>query len=658
MSIKTRFFLAVIGLCLVSSNFLFAAENKAEESLSKGKKFYADGRYEEAMDSFIDVFVSGNPDQISEANEYVNLIHFDRGGVVPPKQVPYNKEIEDRQNIGVQGKNLFDKEEPKQANPVTQEKQPALKEIYLKEKEEADIPEPPSSVPEANPFEKPEIVAEAPVEEEVKEDVKAEGEKDVKPQKQPEATKVDAKDATTPVAAETAAATGVAVAPVVAAKTGKADDKDDKNKNADKTDKQDNKEPQKDTKTATQETEAAPVAAVPQETIVAEDDTFPKGSKSKVRALQRQKEEEKRLEMRDDVIAKLRKKKDVQVYMRAGKVDAVDIPSDILFRDRAINQNASEILDGLYALMILENAPAYYILPEGSYTDDVTIQGVRQAVTLNSYLVNRGISPSKMNLNMGLSTQEPPEKFRDLAGVSVVFDYDGKSRLYSKLEEKNLPPILSLAVYPFKEIIPAWGEVFVIDFSVIEASAPVKEWSLQIVSHDIDKHFYVVKQFSGKGPLTHQVFWNGKKRYFGQELPAGDYTVVLRAVDSEKRERILKRKVTIKEAPQKLETEYIKTEAEVAKAEKQEKAKEQAATKNGELNYNQKRLWNKPAKKKMGGAVATPAETTPAVTTQENTAPAQDAEQKAENNAAESAPQENKEVAAAPSEDINEYDFE
>ena len=74
MKLKLRNFILALGLCFVVPSVLVAFENNAEDSLSKGKRLYADGRYEEAMDSFIDVFVSGSTDQIAEANEYVNLI--------------------------------------------------------------------------------------------------------------------------------------------------------------------------------------------------------------------------------------------------------------------------------------------------------------------------------------------------------------------------------------------------------------------------------------------------------------------------------------------------------------------------------------------------------------------------------------------------------
>lgn len=535
MRLRTQVIAIMVGLSLLSCGQLLALDNRADEALSKGKKLYADGRYEEAMDRFIDVFVTGNPDQIAQANEYVNLIHFDRGGVVPPKQVPYDKELEDRQNVGVQGKNLFDKDSKKKDKGDTEVPLSSLKEVPVQEEKEV--------------LTKPEVskTEEVPS---VQETVAAANEQEIKEQKESE-EKEDAKI-------------------------------EEESKDTDKD--ADSKE---STALVVNEEEKEPE----QTEEIIEEDSFPKGSAKKVRALQKQTEEMKRIEMRDEILTRFKENKDIQVYFRSGHIDAIDITASALFKGAAINKKAHDALDDIYSLMILENAPAYFILPEGSYTDEVTLQGVRQAVTLNSYLINRGISPARMNLNMGLTTQEPPEKFSDLAGISIVFDYTGKARLKSKLQENNLPPVLSLAVYPFKEITPALGETFVIDFSVTEASAPVQKWTLQIVSHSTDGHYYVVKQLSGEEALIHQVFWNGRKQFFGQFLPVGKYTVVLKATDEEGRERILKRQLVLKEDPRKIENAFIKTEADVEKAELNNTAKQ------GNLDYTQKRLWTKPGKK-------------------------------------------------------------
>ena len=544
MKLKQKIFVVLFGLCFVLTPFLFALENNAEESLARGKRFYADGRYEEAMDNFVNVFVSGNSDQIAEANEYVNLIHFERGGVVPPKQVPYDAELEKRQNIGVQGKEMTAKTPKKPAMQQADDKAEYLTEIYTQE-EFDDIPEPLESVPEADPFESQKV-------------------KETASEKETQAKEEDVKLA--------------------------------------------EGQQSEDDEFVILE---GPIEVQKEKDVISNETSFPKGSKSKILSLQKKKEAKQKKELIDYLVARLNANEDAQVYMRGGRVDAIDLNSSAVFQGREVSKNASGILDDVYALMVLENSPAYVILPEGSYTDDVTLFGVRQAVALNSYLINRGMSPSKMNLNMGLTTQEPPEKFSNLAGTSIVFDYDGKSRLKSKLQEKNLPPVLSLAVYPFKEIVPAADEVFVIDFSVMEASSPIKEWVLQVVSHAADDHYYVVKQLSGDGALNHQTFWNGRKRYFGNILPLGKYTVVLRAKDVAGREKILKRQLILKEPSKKKETAVIRTESEIRKIEevkKEEEAKalakkealEKQKKKESNLNYSQKRLWTMPAKKKVG----------------------------------------------------------
>lgn len=550
MKLKLKIFILTLGLCLVIPSFLAAFENNAEDSLSKGKRLYADGRYEEAMDAFIDVFVSGNTDQIAEANEYVNLIHFDRGGVVAPKQVPYDADLERRQNIGVIGDDMFGK--PKK-NAKDTKSVKDYTEIWVKNEIE-DIAEPPESIPEADPF---------------------------------GYSKSGKANTTVTTVTQTREEISEEKYPHEQGLIGNLEEETELSL--------------KDTAEYKSE-----------ESIVSGETSFPKGSKSKVRSLQKKKEKQQRQDLIEYIIERLNANEDVQVYMRAGRVDAIDMNSAAIFQGNKIDKGASSILDDVLALMVLENSPAYVILPEGSYTDDVTLHGVRQAVALNSYFINRGISSSKMNLNMGLTTQEPPEKFSNLAGISIVFDYKGKSRLKSKLQEKNLPPVLSLVTYPFKEITPSADETFVIDFSVMEASAPVKDWTLQIVSHAADDHYYVVKQLSGEGPLNYQTFWNGHKRYFGQVLPYGKYTVVLKAKDTEGRESIVKRQVILNEPPEKKEEVVIvKTESEVLVSEQLKKAKEGAKTSKtsfsyseevevSNLDYSQKRLWNKPGRKQVG----------------------------------------------------------
>lgn len=563
MKSKLKIFTLMVGVCFTLSALLFAFENKADESLAKGKRLFADGRYEEAMDSFIDVFVTGNTDQIAEANEYVNLIHFDRGGVVAPKQVPYDAELEKRQNLGVQGSTLS-KKPKKQSKSYESVSEESLTEVLVNGGDE-------------DPF---------------------------------DSSDSDSED-------NSSASDG----------SDGFDSASGNDINQAKSGSSSQDESFQDEEGFQDEEEGFAQSGSEKDNsdeIIPEETSFPKGSKSKVRALQKEKEEKQRRELIDYIIDQLNANEDVQVYMRAGRVDAVDINSAAIFQGSKIDKTATSILDNVYALMILENSPLYVILPEGSYTDDVTLHGVRQAVALNSYLINRGMSASRLNLNMGLTNQEPPEKFSNLAGISIVFDYKGKSHLKSKLEEKNLPPVLSLATYPFKEITPTADEVFVIDFSVMEATAPVKEWVLQIVSHAADDHYYVVKQLSGNSPLNYQTFWNGHKRYFGQLLPYGKYTVVLRGTDIEGRESILKRQLILKEPPEREDLVIMKTESEVVKSETLKKIKEEQAAKKSktartwsetsDLDYSQKRLWTKPGRRQVGQVTEEIVETTETVT--------------------------------------------
>ena len=161
----------------------------------------------------------------------------------------------------------------------------------------------------------------------------------------------------------------------------------------------------------------------------------------------------------------------------------------------------------------------------------------------------------------------------------------------------------------------------------MEATSPVKDWVLQIVSHAADGHYYVVKQLSGEGPLNYQTFWNGRKRYFGHVLPYGKYTVVLKAKDVEGRERIVKRQLILNEPPEdKEEIFVIKTESEVQISEQLKKAKEGAKTsesfvsyeeeiKVSNLDYSQKRLWNKPGRKQIGEVAEKLTESVPVVST-------------------------------------------
>lgn len=475
----TKYIFVALSLCFVFT-VAHGASLTTEEKLAKGKTLYEEGKYDDAMDNFIDVFVYGNPEQISEANEYVNMIHFKRGGVEAPKQVPYDPALESTREDGHKGKVLFDSRKNRG--------------------EEEELSE--------------------------------------KPAKQPASS------------AEEDSLQAAVKEPTI----------------------------------YTPESEAEQANAEPVEKIVAETG-MPSDDDAEVKALRRDSIDAQINTMTASLLEKIHSYQGVNVYMRGGLVDAIDIESDAIFANDGITFKpaAKEILDDVYALMVLSGTPSFVLLPPGSYSDDVSIRGVRQTVALNSYLINMGVSTAKLSFNMGLTTEQPPAKFSDLEGISIVFDYTAEPNLKLKSPEKNLPPVLSLGLYPFHSITPDKDEGMVVDFSVVQSYDKVADWALQIIQHAKDGKYYVVRQVSGSGPVYRQIFWNGKKQYFGQILPIGKYTIILRAKDTDGREKVVRRKV-----------ELLETKKETPKY-----AKKAAK---GDLDYTIKRLWTKPEAIRQSGA--------------------------------------------------------
>ena len=291
--------------------------------------------------------------------------------------------------------------------------------------------------------------------------------------------------------------------------------------------------------------------------------------------------------MKAAVIERIRNTKGVRIYFRNDLPDAIDIDGDVIFQGTRFNLSAQPLLDDIYSLMALTQGASYIILPAGSYTDDVTLGGIRQAMALNSYFVHKGISSGKIGYNMGLYDQEPPAQFANLEGLSIVFDFD--SDLPSAIAQANQvskQPLLSMAVVPVSnEIDPSKGEAFAVDFSVIETVNAVSNWTFQVVQHAKDGKYYVVRQLEGFAPVYHQILWNARKGIIGPELECGKYTLVLTVTDSTGEKKTLRRRITVKCGTQK---------AAVA----DEKS---LCTK---CNYKTARLWTKPGRVMMAAKAA------------------------------------------------------
>ena len=552
---------AFMFLSLVGDNAPLFAATSPEKQLEKGKALFEQEKNDEAMEYFIDVLLSGNRKQVAEANKYVNMIHNRVGGIQNPVEVDVAfkegevkrlsdaqtaAEAQAQQDMLLQRSAAADDiteaslEARTVANAVAADSQAAAEDAKAIAQQTKD------EVNAANAQAKQDAAQAREDATAALEDAQASAQTVAE---ETQASAQTAAEETQTVAQNTAndAAQTLAAAPVAVA--------------------QDNEDEDDETAAATAQSSNSTY------TDLVSPDAL------KARELYSQ---QKLDSMKAAVIERIRNTKGVRIYFRNDLPDAIDIDGDVIFQGTRFNLSAQPLLDDIYSLMALTQGASYIILPAGSYTDDVTLGGIRQAMALNSYFVHKGISSGKIGYNMGLYDQEPPAQFANLEGLSIVFDFD--SDLPSAIAQANQiskQPLLSMAVVPVSnEIDPSKGEAFAVDFSVIETVNAVSNWTFQVVQHAKDGKYYVVRQLEGFAPVYHQILWNARKGIIGPELECGKYTLVLTVTDSTGEKKTLRRRITVKCGTQK---------AAVA----DEKS---LCTK---CNYKTARLWTKPGRVMM-----------------------------------------------------------
>ena len=492
---------SIFCLSLTGGSQLSAATPARQ--LAKGISLYNDNKNDEAMEYFIDVLVNGNKDEVAEANKYVELIHNRIGGIQTPVEVDVNfKEGEVKSlDAAADASILAAQQAAQDASAEAVAKAQAAKEsaeaAALAKKNEAVAAVEAQQQALTDRIEAQRLAAME----------QAEEDRQAALQKAADfndallgASAVDATVGADGLPA-TSAADKAALSALASEELSAAD-------------------------AARQESVLTTASEPASSTFM--DLTTPEAIQARD-LYTKQKIES----MTAAAIEKINAVKGGHLYMRDGRPDALDIDPEVLFDKNKFKTSALPLLNNVYELLALTQGSAYVILPPGSYTDDVTLSGIRQAMALNSYLINRGISQGKLHYNMGLADQEPPARFANLNGVAVVFDYDAKLPANLEKNENNVKaPLLSMAVVPLCHAIDrSLGEAFAIDFSVLETVNPVDNWMLQVVQHGRDGNFYVVRQLEGFTPVYHQILWNGRKGIIGPELPCGKYTLVLTATD-------------------------------------------------------------------------------------------------------------------------------
>lgn len=580
-------------LSLTSGSVVFAA-NPAKQ-LAKGISLYEQNKDSEAMDYFIDVMVSGNKEQVAEANKYVGLIHDRIGGIQTPVEVNVNfkeGEVKSLNDTTSEAVRAAQEEAEAAAQEAAAKAQAAKEEAAAKAAAQAD-----------------DALAEVEAQQQALNDrIMAE-----RRAAQEKAAQMR-EDAAQKAAAlnEAAAQAAVTGATVPAAQT-----------EGDVVVISEESEPET-------EPAPAPAPAVVQTPVVQEEprresvlsttsepatSTFADLTSPEAVRAREIYTEQKLDSMTSAAVEKITAAKGVHLYFRDNLPDALDIDADVLFDGGKFRPEALPLLNSIYELLALTQGASYTILPPGSYTDDVTLSGIRQAMAFNSYFINRGISQGKLHYNLGLVDQEPPARFANLNGLSIVFDF--KEKLPTRMEKNEgneKAPLLSMAIVPQCHAIDrALGEAYAIDFSVLETVNPIDNWVLQVVQHGRDGNFYVVRQLEGFTPVYHQILWNGRKGIIGPELPCGKYTLVLTATDLKGQKQTLRRRVIVKCSEQKTSACTTGTCG----------AKTAASSDNlcPKCNYKTARLWVKPGR--TMGAAAVTNETQPAAVPEQPAQPAE-----------------------------------
>lgn len=584
--IKTNKFwnyLIVAFFCfaLTSGSDVFAAS--AAKQLARGIDLYEQNKDSEAMDYFIDVMVSGDKDQVAEANRYVELIHNRMGGIQTPVEVDINfKEGEVKSLEDVTDASVRAAQEQAQAAAAQAAAQAEAAKAQAAAQAQAAKD---NALAEVN-------AQQQALTERIEANRMAAQERADQARQAALAQAADVNEAALEAATVNATAGSLGLA---------ATDQADQEAIASQTDAVLNaaevSEPAVVQQPAAREeqvlsstsqpaavSEPAPAEETASSTFT--DLTSPEALEAR-EIYTRQKIESMAAAAADKITAA----KGVNLYFRDGLPDALDMDADVIFQGNKFRPEGLALLDNIYDLMALTQGAGYVILPPGSYTDDVTLSGIRQAMALNSYFVNRGISQGKLHYNMGLVDQEPPARFANLNGLSIVFDYTAKlpTRL-EKNENNQKAPLLSMAIVPQCHAIDrALGEAYAIDFSVLETVNPVDNWVLQVVQHGRDGKYYVVRQLEGFTPVYHQILWNGRKGIIGPELPCGKYTLVLTATDLQGQKQTLRRRVIVKCSEQKVSAATSSCNT----ASCQTAAADELCP---NCNYKASRLWVKPGR--------------------------------------------------------------
>jgi len=253
------------------------------------------------------------------------------------------------------------------------------------------------------------------------------------------------------------------------------------------------------------------------------------------------------------LLGRLRKYEDLTVRMANSRLPrAVGIPPKLLFSEGTkFNSDAGKVLEIFTDLVFSLGATQIVILPEGAILNDAKIIDMRRTMAISSHLVRSGVAPPRVQVNLLSNQVDIPRDLNNFKGILVLFVYNQPLTLSSEDDTggKAGPPI-SLGISP-PEIDPKEGEGTIIEFSVVEPPAGLMSWRFQLLgpAEKAGDDLIPLQEVKGSAPVFHQIYWNGRRKYFGSVLAAGRYECVLTATDMRNRSQKKRVWISVKGAP-------------------------------------------------------------------------------------------------------------
>lgn len=298
---------------------------------------------------------------------------------------------------------------------------------------------------------------------------------------------------------------------------------------------------------------AAPPAAVPREEPSPAALSRAQGGVTAADRQLMQREIDGKVRQRISVLMdRLERYEDLRIRMASARLPrAVGFPVDMLFTSGTrFRKEAGEVLDLLSHLVFSLGATQVVLLPEKALQGDASILDMRRTMAIGSHLFKAGVAPARVRVNLLSDQVEIPRDVMDFEGILAIFIYNQPLTLAtdSAVGAEQGPPA-SLGVSPAR-LDPAKDEGVIIEFSVMEPPAGLMSWRFQLFpAPRKGARPGPVQEVRGSGPVFHQIYWNGRDRYFGQPLPAGRYQCVLTATDMRNRSRRKSAWITLEGPP-------------------------------------------------------------------------------------------------------------